>query len=428
MLKRLALTAAAVLLSLLMIELGAVAAYWIWRGHPVPRREILERLAKPLPFENNVQRREGPTAPLFVSNKSLHPYLGFVYGPAPRNRNSFGFAGPEPLFADSEDTLDIAVFGGSLALAFCGEGHPAIVEELTKAKPGRSIRMSCFAVDGYKQPQHLIALAYMLSLGMRIDVAVNLDGFNEIALPLTENLPSGVYPFYPRAWNLYAANGFQPEIAARTARIADRRAERVFWRRFFARFPLRVSNFFLVLWDSLDRLKDSRAKQLDREIQSLLADESNPALGPFDPAAEPREVLLASTRAWRTASLQMAALCRDAGIRYLHFLQPNQYVAGSKVFSQEESRVAFGEAGYRSVVEEGYPLLLREGETLRDEGVEFFDLTRLFREHPETLYRDACCHVNARGNEILGREIGRRIRQALREGDPPAGAGGAPRR
>ncbi len=57
-------------------------------------------------------------------------------------------------------------------------------------------------IAGYKQPQQLLALAYFLSLGAEYDLIINLDGYNDIVLPITDNYSFGVNPFFPRAWNL----------------------------------------------------------------------------------------------------------------------------------------------------------------------------------------------------------------------------------
>ena len=35
----------------------------------------------------------------------------------------------------------------------------------------------------------------------------------------------------------------------------------------------------------------------------------------------------------------------------------------------------------------------------------FHDLTRVFADHPESIYFDDCCHVNRLGNQILAEAI-----------------------
>ena len=53
------------------------------------------------------------------------------------------------------------------------------------------------SLGGYKQPQQLLTLAYYISLGAEFDTVINIDGFNEVALPPIHNIPKNIYPFYP---------------------------------------------------------------------------------------------------------------------------------------------------------------------------------------------------------------------------------------
>jgi hypothetical protein len=61
----------------------------------------------------------------------------------------------------------------------------------------------------------------------------------------------------------------------------------------------------------------------------------------------------------------------------------------------------------------GYPLLRQAGPELKKAGVTFTDLSRVFVDHPEPLYRDDCCHLNIRGNELLAGFIGNVIVERL---------------
>ena len=75
----------------------------------------------------------------------------------------------------------------------------------------------------------------------------------------------------------------------------------------------------------------------------------------------------------------MQALCDLNGIRYAHYLQPNQYLPGSKGLNSEELQNAYdAESPYRAVVEEGYPLLRQAGRELEAAGVDFHDLSLIF--------------------------------------------------
>ena len=119
---------------------------------------------------------------------------------------------------------------------------------------------------------------------------------------------------------------------------------------------------------------------------------------------------------WARSSLQMHQVCEANGIEYFHFLQPNQYVPGSKPLHAEEKRLAWSENSlYRKAVERGYPLLIAKGRELRERGVAYTDLSPIFRDNDSFLYLDICCHLNIVGNQLLGERIGQVISQ-------PAGA------
>ena len=65
----------------------------------------------------------------------------------------------------------------------------------------RRVRVHSLALGGFKQPQMLAALAYLMALGQRFDVVVELDGFNDVALSFSENKYKGTFPAYPRDWD-----------------------------------------------------------------------------------------------------------------------------------------------------------------------------------------------------------------------------------
>ena len=105
---------------------------------------------------------------------------------------------------------------------------------------------------------------------------------------------------------------------------------------------------------------------------------------------------------WSTASLQMAQLCQANHIDYFHFLQPNQYVVGSKPMTPEEMKIAWSDGhSYKKGVEQGYPALMARGEWLLNKKVDFHDLTMIFSNNAEVLYYDMCCHLNEKGYNLI---------------------------
>lgn len=356
----------------------------------------------------------------------IHPFIGYVGNPrahlgarADPQSLAFGFpAGKVPIFhAPSPERVVVAVFGGSVAGGVTS-GDNALKEAL-RVLPrfvGREIVVVGLAAAGYKQPQQLMALNYFLALGAHFDVAVNLDGFNEVALPPRQNLSRGVFTFYPASWDVRVV-GMDPgqrRGIGRLTHLVDRRKDLA---RTFSAFPLRSSPTAALIWSRLDRSLGHRIgeteEQLRRERQPASREETDLArrdhqsLGPSPRAYEGlRELFRDVAEVWRRTSIQMHAVCQGLGIEYYHFLQPNQYVPGSKPLSHEERRSAFDRrAHYRTFIKTGYPWLLRETPALREQGVAFHDLTQVFAEHKETIYVDPCCHPNAEGYRLLARAM-----------------------
>ena len=110
-------------------------------------------------------------------------------------------------------------------------------------------------------------------------------------------------------------------------------------------------------------------------------------------------------------------------MRYYHFLQPNQYVPGSKPLSAAERKTAYQDAHpARPFIEQGYPLLRQAGRRLAGRGVHFHDLSTAFARNGETFYYDSCCHVNRAGAEALAAPIARAL---LETREPPRTSGPA---
>ena len=124
---------------------------------------------------------------------------------------------------------------------------------------------------------------------------------------------------------------------------------------------------------------------------------------------------------WARCSGEMDGLCRANGILYLHALQPNQYVPGSKPLSRVEKETAWYEGNdyaYKIAAQQGYPDLVRDGRNLRNSGEHFLDLTLLFKDVAETLYEDNCCHVNKRGNDLIAARLAAEIASLLSPAAP----------
>jgi len=416
-LRRTAATVTFVLLTVALAEVGSCVLLRSSLTTLPSRSEIQASLEPPERSEAGPATPDRRLLPEPIQQDILHPYLGFVRNPAIGRQvfndrvieepvNEYGFFGPSPLEARDPGTFSVAITGGSVATDLYLRSSEALRSGLRESlglSDGR-IRILCLALGGMKQPQQLLALVYFLSLGASFDVVINLDGFNEVALPFAENVPAGLPISLPRSWHLYTAPIAEAGSAALLVELAATRQRIERARGFFSREPLRRSSLFLILWNRLHQGLRSDLLALEKRRSDLL-------LGP-DRAHHPsrtrpiEEVLAEAAELWSRSSIQMWKTCRSNGSVYVHVLQPNQYVPRSKPLDARERRIAWPpEDPYRRAAEQGYPLLIVAGERLKSLGVAFLDVTRLFEAETGRIYADHCCHYNQRGNDMLAAEI-----------------------
>jgi hypothetical protein len=258
-------------------------------------------------------------------------------------------------------------------------------------------------------------LCYLLSLGFEFDALVNVDGYNEVSLPLCENFRAGVALCYPRAWHARMQDVVDPRQFAASQRLLELRASR----QQLARDTLASSLSWSPLWNVIWKLRDVRLQmQFQRVAEGLVDHERRSGRGfaADGPADDNLSADAADTQAlaiWQHSSRQLYHLCRGNGIQYVHCLQPNQYFAGSKPLSAKETELYFDPqqcAG--KAINRMYPQMIATGEQLREHGIAFHDLTRLFCEIDETIYADYWCHYNQRGNELLAEVVARRLSES----------------
>jgi hypothetical protein len=415
------LVLATALLGFVALEAFSCAALRLSEGRWVALRDLEAARALAAGGERGdaLARSARPSPPL-REGRVLHPYLGYVMDPRlseagiararldpqsielgfPRNRESV----LQP--ADPARAV-IGIFGGSVADILTSAGADALRSALARAPAfrGREIVLLSLAAPGYKQPQALMALNYLLVLGAHFDAIVNLDGVNELALPESELAPLGVAPFYPRGWYTRAAD-LSPELRltlGRVARLEDVRRRTALA---FSHLPLRWSVTAGLAWSAFDRLLAARVAAEEGAALALPGGRDPQAQGPR--LASDAGVRSRAVSVWQQSSLQMARLCEGFGIAYFHFLQPNQYVPGGKPMGEAERRIAFREdSPLRLPIERGYAQLRQAGASLVAEGVAFSDLSELFRDVHEPTYVDDCCHLDTFGNQLLAAAIGR---------------------
>jgi len=363
-----------------------------------------------------------------VVGEAVHPYFGVTHhpgtpfdipaslradaaSPSRLRTNNFGFVSPHdyPVARTRDDQFLVGLFGGSVGLWFCQLGAPRLVAQLQRHPffRAREIVPLCFSHEGYKQPQQAIVLAYFLSRGQQLDLAVNLDGFNDVALGAL-NHERGVDASMPSAQHLdplialINQSALTPDrLDSLAAIVRDRRRLAELTRTLEAS---RLASVHLVLDWRYRRLMDRYTRELGR-FATLPSNPPANALVQATPPVAPRDrqALFADIAAlWARSSRLMHDLLAARGAAYVHVLQPNQYHS-TRRFPPAEAATALSDASpYKQSVEDGYPLLVAAGQAeLRARGVAFFDATRVLDREPAPVYMDTCCHYTLAGNYAL---------------------------
>jgi hypothetical protein len=409
--RRLLVSLAAVGVSLVLAE---AAVRLIVKGGLEEARQEREEFLAAIPGEGPVEGlRTDPDAPFRRAIRGvyqIHPFFGYTLVPGERRANAQGFAsgvGDFP-YRKRPRELVIGLFGGSVAMQLAA-APDAMLEPLRSALTARGwerVTLVSFAVDGWRQPQLFIALAYYLSM---IDVAVVLDGHNE-ALQLA-NDELAVYPAafpWPLCWGQLARGTYSRAEILRLANLIRAQERVVRTTHLFSDSALRHSMLAHLLWRVVAARYESEAAAVRRAEASVGRDQwsSTDPPPPDGGIAAKRDAYLSFYEGVIEDSHRMVT---GHGKPYFHFIQPNQYFRGSKPLSADERRSRIRKSERFDLITPVYRRLEEATPRLRAAGVEFYFLGRIFAATPETVYRDECCHLNPHGVDLLGRAIAERM-------------------
>ncbi|MGF1492428.1 MAG: hypothetical protein ACFBSC_08235 [Microcoleaceae cyanobacterium] len=363
----------------------------------------------------------------------LHPFFGFVHQPGPDFRvgfkyNNYGFISPYdyPFVKENDNQFIVGVFGGSVASNYSiYEVQSKLLEQAIQKQPGfesKEVIILSFAVGGYKQPQQMLILNYLLSMGQEFDLVINLDGFNEVALNTLNNKRQLALSM-PSASHIEPltslANNSLSEKAMRTLlKIKDNKQK-------IGNSLESLQHCWLASCYAINSLrtqvlvKDYR-KNLQRfERQRLSPDDESGSIIYFytqNDRIPDEEFYQQAASYWGKTSMLMSQILAENDIPYLHVLQPNQYWQTERQFNEAEKEIAFSEnSPYEKGVRIGYPFLLDEVKNLQQNQINILNAVNIFDQESEPVYTDNCCHYNPKGEEILSNFIAQEAVKQIQE-------------
>ena len=328
-----------------------------------------------------------------------HPYFGY---------ESSTTRGSEKILSEaSSDDFVIGILGGSVAGSFAeylirNPRHFEALRKVISTFGNKNLRIVNLANGGYKQPQQFFVATYFMD---RLDLVINVDGFNDAT-------PAHLLPIYPLEFPTLSAQfygranpgGIYPTIG-RSARWIYKSMNNapMSWK-----FPgLSRSSVYFISWyylhDLLYRVvKASESAYYEKEFVSHQSEDLR--------KTPPREIMKELISIWeKYTRLEDDLVRKRTGKPVVFFLQPNQYLKGSKPLSEQEKRIAIDPLRVEGT-NDMMVMLKAAAKTLGDSSVPIFDLTGIFSNITETVYKDDCCHLNNLGNQIMADAVVSKIK------------------
>ncbi len=347
-----------------------------------------------------------------------HPFFGFVATSSDYyHKNNIGFLTPINFpYKKSPADFVIGIFGGSVAssMALYIEKHPHFIEILKQKAPSlgkRNIVFLNFALPVAKQPQQFAIYSHYQDM---IDITVNLDGYNEVSF---NSFGQPVeFPFW---YSILFQNQIENfEKLAQMKKIRQRQND-------LFELPVKhkylaKSSLFYFVWKALtislekDFYFYSEGSQKGYSIDSKSFKNN-------EQDKEELNRMLEGARNWAYYTNLQATLAKALHKRAIFILQPTIRENHSKVLSKEE--LAFLELipNKNKLIQTTKVFQLLKSQLAQMDSkdskdskvTKFLDLTYIFKNKPETIYTDDCCHLNSHGYDLLIDTVFTTISQSL---------------
>ncbi|MGL6282319.1 MAG: hypothetical protein ACRC2J_07925 [Microcoleaceae cyanobacterium] len=371
----------------------------------------------------------------------LHPFFAYVLEPGAFEHkesglkiNNYGFFSlyDYPFIRTNDNQFVVAVFGGSVANNFYVH---AVVNNKTKNTgfiqklrgipelKDKEIILLNFAGGGYKQPQQLLILNYFLSIGQPIDMIINIDGFNEVALSSLNN-KSQIELSLPSVQHLQGLTSVANSDIKMMRSVVDLtdnknqlmltidRLENCKLAICHSWYSLKTRRLFNSYQESLIKYDQRLAKAATK----MGGKDSLVFFTKMPKVLDDQTAYKKMVDNWFESSLSMKKIADSRNIAYFNIIQPNQYYQTKRVFTAEEKNgLVIPDHPYAEGVKKGYPVLLSRVNDLKNMQVNIFSAVNIFDQQKETVYKDACCHFNDLGEDMFADFIFNSIQTTIQQ-------------
>lgn len=370
-----------------------------------------------------------------IQKEVIHPYFGYTIDGKERIKGCEGdnvqkcyrrikMPTDTPFPKRSDDKLIVAVLGGSVAVGTTHQkgskySYAALLAKLPEYK-GREVIVYALNAGGLRQPQQAMMLNYFYLMGAEFDLIISLDGFNDVVVPAYDYRSSGAHPSYPKSWANRVSQTLSPDLVDLLAQKQNLEASHKARATLMSNSWLKNSPICNLLWQISHVNYSNKHSSINESIFTLGKpngknnDFHYEALGPDYNFTTWEDLHQYSVDMWARSSLLISKLATVNNAKYLHFLQPNQYIEGSKpLMSEAEKKVALlADVGYGNLYKQIYPRIQKKAPWLKDQGIEYHDLSYLYKDVSAPLYIDNCCHVNSAGSHMMIKKIVDTIHQS----------------
>lgn len=236
------------------------------------------------------------------------------------------------------------------------------------------------AIDGGKQPQQLFKLYYLDLIGLKFDIIINLDGFNELALPLSENYAINDHLIYPRNYSRLVSTFNSDFDCLKDLNYRVNRFSIIPLIEIYDLYKIRKCHFKL---EGQNKNSGTRFSEITNYKKKSYSDS-----------------LKMSKNIWIVSSNKINEFSNKNKILYIHVIQPNLYLENSKILSPSETKL-LNYPKYGDIISNHYKIF--DTEYLNTD--KKLDLKYVFKKNSQELYRDYCCHLNNLGMHIISMEI-----------------------